>query len=262
MSYTAALDISQWQTADGYSEDIIIIKVSGGDAGLYFDSKATQHYNAATSAGKAVGMYHFAGAGDPIAEADHFIRACSPLAENDVLILDWEVHHVNPPEWCRAFIQHVKDATGITCIIYMNTSTENAYDWSPVINLNAGLWVADYRFSPEDNVPIRHWPTYIMHQYTSTPIDRDAFFGSVDQFKAYGFHPAAANPAPAPAPIPTPVVVPVPTPEPVVVPAVVKPSPSAYDAAQDQQIGRISALVDIILAYLKRYKLFQKFLNK
>lgn len=215
MAYVRASDISQYQPGDGYTEPIEIIKVSGGDAGLYYDSRATQHYYAAQNAGKAIGMYHFAGGTDPIAEADFFIRAASPLAPNDVLVLDWEVHHANPPEWCRAFIQHVKDKTGVLCMIYMNTSTENAYDWSPVINLNVGLWVADYRFTPEQNVPIRHWSTYVMHQYTSTPYDQSAWFGTVDQFKKYGFQPPVTPPpAPTPTPEPTPVPEPVPTPEP------------------------------------------------
>lgn len=227
MSYEAAVDISQYQPNDGYTEPIVVIKMGGGDAGNYYDSKATQHYYAAQTAGKAIGCYWFAGGTDPTAEADFFIRACSPLSENDVLVLDWEVQYPNPPEWCRAFIQHVKDVTGVTCIIYMNTSTENTYDWSPVINLNVGLWVADYRYGPEDNVPIKHWPTYVMHQYTSTPFDHDAWFGTVDQFKAYGYHNAqpapVPDPQPTPVPVPDPEPVPTPTPEPAPTPDPIEP---------------------------------------
>lgn len=195
-----ACDISQYQPSDNYDEQIVLIKVSGGDAGLYYDSKATQHYYAAQNAGKAIGMYHFAGGTDPIAEADHFIRACSPLAQNDVLALDWEVHHANPVEWCRQFIKRVKDSTGVTPLIYMNTSTENAYDWTPVIQQNVGLWLADYRYSPDENCPITHWPTYVMHQYTSTPYDKDAWFGTVEQFKAYGYQGGTDVSTPSPAP--------------------------------------------------------------
>lgn len=226
MSYTAACDLSQYQPGDNYPEPIELIKVSGGDAGLYYDSKATQHYYAAQNAGKAIGMYHFAGGTDPIQEADHFIRACSPLTENDVLVLDWEVHHPNPVEWCRIFIQRVKDVTTVTPLIYMNTSTENAYDWTPVINQNVGLWLADYRYSPDENCPVKHWPTYVMHQYTSTPYDKDAFFGTVDQFKAYGYHTTTSVPVETPTPEATPDVpapTPEPTPEPAPAPAVTPP---------------------------------------
>lgn len=221
--------------------------MSGGDDGLYYDSKASQNYRGAIAAGKAVGMYHFAGGGDPIAEAEYFLRACSPLAENDVLVLDWEIQHANPVEWCRAFIQHIKDKTGVTCMIYMNTSTENVLDWTPVINLGCGLWVADYRFTPAQNVPIHRWKTYIMHQYTSTPLDRDVFFGTVDQFKKYGYH-APVAPAPAPAPLPaTP-----PAPAPAPVPPVVPPAPeiTEHDKVQDAQIGALQALLQKVVDFL------------
>ena len=213
-------DISRWQGDYNMNDgnEIIVIKMSGGDDGLYLDSKANRNYYAAKNAGKAVGMYHFAGATDPVGEAHFFIRAVSPLEQNDVLILDWEVHHPNPVEWCRVFIQTVKDETGVIPMIYMNTSTENNYDWSPVIQQNVGLWVADYRFQPADNVPIRHWPTYIAHQYTSSPLDTSEWFGSKEQFQKYGYQvpqpetPPTPSPAPEPAPQPEPVPQPDPTP--------------------------------------------------
>ena len=225
-----ALDVSQWQGQINWNavpSEIALIKMSGGDAGHYYDSKASLNYNNAKAAGKAVGMYHFAGATDPIAESDFFIRACSPLEENDVLVLDWEVSHPNPVEWCRVFIQHVKDVTGVIPLIYMNTSTENSHDWSPVINMNVGLWVADYRYTPDDNVPIRHWSTYVMHQYTSDGseagiagrVDVNEWFGTKEQFQKYGFQTAAPEVAPPIVITPPSPVVPVTPPEPVSVPA-------------------------------------------
>ena len=194
-----AIDCSQWQGQinwDAVNTEIAIIKMSGGDAGLYYDSQASRNYAEAKRTGKAVGMYHFAGGTDPVGEADFFIRAVSPLEENDVLVLDWEVRHPNPVEWCRIFIQTVIDKTGVRPLIYMNTSTENSYDWSPIVNLNIGLWVADYRMGPEANVPIKHWPTYVMHQFTSSGsepgidgrVDVNEWFGTKEQFNLYGWH--------------------------------------------------------------------------
>jgi len=226
-----AIDISQWQGQinwDAVNTEIAIIKMSGGDAGLYYDSQASRNYAEAKRTGKAVGMYHFAGGTDPVGEADFFIRAVSPLEENDVLILDWEVRHSNPVEWCRIFIQTVIDKTGVRPLIYMNTSTENSYDWSPVVNQNIGLWVADYRYSTNDNVPIKHWPTYVMHQFTSSGsepgiggrVDVNEWFGTKDQFKLYGWHAPVEPPVvvpPVEPPVP-PVVEP-----PVVIPPVVEP---------------------------------------
>lgn len=220
-----ALDVSQWQglinwdavKAAGY--EIAVIKMSGGDDGLYLDSKANQNYYGAQRAGLAVGMYHFAGGGDPIAEADYFVTACSPLAENDVMVLDWEVQHPNPVGWCQAFVNRVHERTGTWPLIYMNGSTRNAYDWTPVVQ-NCGVWIAWYGCDPEGDLPVPG--VYVMHQYTSTGsvpgiagnVDLNAWYGTVEQFNKYGYH---ATVAPAPEPAPTPIVdvtPPAPTPAP------------------------------------------------
>src|SRR3954470_5912939 len=115
-SVIRAIDVSQYQGVIDWNQvqaEIAMIKVSGGDNGLYYDARATSNYINAKAAGKAVGMYHFAGGGQPEEEADFFIRACSPLEQDDVMVLDWEIQHPNPVEWCRRFIQHVIDKTGV-----------------------------------------------------------------------------------------------------------------------------------------------------
>lgn len=222
MAQTAAIDVSVWQGMIDFKkvpQPIVIIKVSGGDGKttpLYFDAKAAVNYRNAKAAGKAVGLYHFAGAGDPIKEADKFIAACSPLAKDDVLILDWEVNHKDPDTWCSTFINRVKAKSGVTSLMYMNTSTENSISWSKTRATGAGLWIADYRFSPEANVPIKHWPFYAMHQYSSSGkvagisgnVDMNVFFGTVTQFKKYGYK-EIVSVKPAPKPIAQPPTAPV-----------------------------------------------------
>lgn len=212
MSWEHAVDISQYQSSDDYDVHIIMIKMCGGDAGLYYDSRATQHYYAAQNSGKAIGMYHFAGGTDPIAEADFFVRACSPLTENDVMALDWEISNPDPVGWCTQFVNRVHDTTGVWPLIYMNASTVQAHDWSSVLN-NCGLWIAHWGYTPDEDIP--NVPTYVMHQYQGSPLDLDAWFGSVEQFKAYGYH---AQPTPTPTPEPEPVPSPEPSPEPQPVP--------------------------------------------
>lgn len=232
MAETRAIDVSRWQGIIDWRQvkasgiDIAIIKMSGGDDGLYVDSRANANYYGAVGAGIAVGMYHFAGGTDPIAEADYYIQACSPLAEDDVLVLDWEVQHSNPVEWCRQFTQRCIDRTGVAPLLYINGSTWNAYDWSPVTAI-CGVYVAWYDRSPEDNLPVPGM--YVMHQYSSTGsvpgisgnVDLDMFFGTVEQFKKYGYHAPTPTPEPAPTPVPEPVPTPAPAPAPVPVTPVV-----------------------------------------
>lgn len=265
MSYTPALDVSQWQGAIDFtqiSEPIVIIKFSGGDGTqtpLYLDSQANHDYYSAKAAGKAIGIYHFLGPTSPTEQADFFLNAASPLDQNDVLCLDFEIETDNPVGRCQEFIQHLIDKGAPIPLIYMDTDRENRFDWSPVINQNVGLCVADYRYGPEDNVPIKHWPTYVMHQFNSSPIDHDAFFGTVEQFKAYGWHdgqpagttppppnttpisevpqpptpPAPTPPAqtsdPVPVPEPIPPVIPPPVIPPAVEPPVETPTPNFFE---------------------------------
>ena len=203
----AAKDISRYQGSwSDTGEPIYMIKMSGGDAGLYMDSDAATNYDQSVSHGKAVGGYHFAGGTDPVAEANYFMQAMKPLAENDVYALDWEVSNPDPVGWCNTFVTHVHDTIGVWPLIYMNLSTLNTYNWSPVLT-NCGLWLADWNGNPSGTVNTSH--TYVMQQYSDGPnYDHDSWFGTIDEFKAYGWHipvaPAPAPPTPPPAPVPTP----------------------------------------------------------
>ena len=200
-NWIEACDVSQYQGDIDWStipESIVIIKMGGGDSGNYFDNKAAQNYDGAVKAGKAVGGYWFAGGTDPVAEANFFMRCMEPLAENDVYALDWEVAHPNPVVWCLAFMQTVHDKIGVWPLLYINLATLNAYDWSPVL-ATCGLWLADWAVSPDASIQTSH--VYVMQQYADGPdYDRDAWFGTIDEFKAYGYH--APKPMPAPVPVP------------------------------------------------------------
>lgn len=219
MAYIPAKDISRWQGAwQDTGEPIVMIKMSGGDDGLYMDAQATNNYRQAVAAGKAVGGYHFAGATDPIAEANYFMQAMSPLAENDVYALDWEVSHPDPVGWCSQFVQHVHDTIGVWPLVYMNLSTLRSRDWTPVFS-NCGLWLADWNNDPEAAISTPF--PIVMQQYADGPsYDRDAWFGTVEAFKKYGWHAQQETPSeptpqptPTPDPTPTPVEPPVPTPD-------------------------------------------------
>lgn len=216
-----AKDISRYQGAwQDTGEPIVMIKIGGGDDGLYFDSDATPNWNGAVSAGKAVGGYWFAGGGDPVAEANFFMNGMKPLEENDVYALDWEIQHADPVGWCNTFLNHVHDTIGVWPLIYMNLNTLNTYNWQPVLN-NCGLWLADWAVSPSGTIPTSH--TYVMQQFSDGPnYDHDEWFGTVDQFKKYGWHaPTTPTPAPTPTPTPTP---PVPQPDPTPVPPTPEPT--------------------------------------
>lgn len=225
MAWTRAKDISRYQGAfSDTGEQIILIKMSGGDDGLYMDSQASQHYSAAVAASKAVGGYHFGGGVlGAEAEAAYFLKAMSPVAENDVFALDVEAAlagRADVVQWSLDFCHYIHDHTNVWPLVYMNLSTLNAHDWTPVLN-NCGLWLADWAVSPDATIPTHY--TYVMQQYSDGPnYDHDAFFGTVEQFKAYGYHATPSVPVQLPEPPPV-----APTPEPIVEPAPEAPTPEA-----------------------------------
>src|ERR1700745_910425 len=155
MSRVDAVDISQWQGNVDFGavpQPIVMMKASGGDAGLYIDSRCYQYYDQAKHQhGKAVGLYHFAGGGNPIAEANYFIQACQPLEKYDVFALDWEIQHPNPVGWCLEFVNRVHELTGTWPLLYVNLATLRAYDWSPVL-ANCGLWVAAWTYNVDADI--------------------------------------------------------------------------------------------------------------
>lgn len=218
---TPAKDISRYQGAwQDTGEPIVMLKIGGGDVGMYYDSDATNNYYGAKAAGKAVGGYWFAGGTDPIAEANYFMRGMQPYVENDVFALDWEVSNPDPVGWCTAFVNHVHDTIGVWPLLYVNLSTLQAHNWSPVLN-NCGLWLADWTGDPNSTIQVGY-NGYVMLQYNDGPVyDRDEWEYDVATFNKYGYHVAndpSQQPAPQPTPTPTPTPEPTPTPTPQPVP--------------------------------------------
>lgn len=207
-----AVDISRYQgTWQDYPAPIVMIKMSGGDAGLYMDSQASNNYNMAVKAGKAVGGYHFIGwTIGATAEANYFMQAMSPVAENDVYALDVEAipAGVDPVLYVTEMVNAIHARLNLYPLVYMNLSTLNAHDWSPVL-ANCGLWLADWNGNPNATIPTLH--TYVMQQYSDGPnYDHDEWFGTVAQFQKYGYHaPAPVAPAPVAVSQPEPVAIPV-----------------------------------------------------
>lgn len=237
---TLAKDISRWQgTYSETNEPIIFVKISGGDMGLYIDPQAQSNYDAVIAHGHAFGGYHFFGNEDPVQQANYFLEAMKPWNPGEVPAVDIEsganwnpnAPGYNPVPAVLAFVNQVHSVAGAWPMVYMNLSTLLAHDWSPVTN-NCGIWLADWTGHPDEVINSGKY-TYAMQQYSDGPsYDHDVFFGTVDQFKKYGWPAAAPAPAlspapsPAPAPEPTPPVAPpAPDPTPPSVPA--EPAPPA-----------------------------------
>lgn len=197
------IDISHWQSTfnnfDGI--DFAIIKATEGVG--YVDPACDILYQRAKNAGKLLGVYHYARpdtGNSAIAEADWFIDNIKGYLNEAILVLDWEEGDLGNTRWAKAFLDRVKERTGIKALIYMSASPMNSYDWSSVANADYGLWVANYGTNngqPQENVfnnyPVKYWKFYAIWQYTSCgrtggyngDVDMDLFNGDKEAWRKY-----------------------------------------------------------------------------
>jgi len=192
------VDKSAWQPItlvdpDGTQFDII--KATQGTG--YVSPICDQQYQQAKGWGHKRGVFHYAGGGDPIAEAKFFLQNIQGYLHDAILVLDWESaqnaaynQHVN---WVLPFAAYIYAQTGIRIVIYMSASVLKLADWSPLVNNNYGLWIAGYpdlRSSftlPDFIYSTSPWPFYAIWQYTNSngALDRDYFNGNAAAWDAY-----------------------------------------------------------------------------
>ena len=121
------IDVSHWQKdinwnavkADGV--EFAIIKAGGSDSGFYTDSKFRANYNAAKSAGIAVGAYYFVGKycksyEDGVADAKRFIAMISGMQFEYPVYIDFEAPDSSD-----------KEGNTEACICFCQTMEDNGY---------------------------------------------------------------------------------------------------------------------------------------
>lgn len=173
--------------------DFVIIKATGGTG--YVNEWCDPIMQKAIAAGKRKGVYHFRddgyGYASPIAEADFFIdNITGYLDGRTLLVLDWEAGDLSDTNWVLQWCNRVFERTGVKPLVYMSEWVENTYDWSAVVAADYGLWIAKYS---TQEPTLRHWPFYIMWQYTSSKrlagysgdLDHNHFYGDANVWDAY-----------------------------------------------------------------------------
>lgn len=217
--------------------DGVIVKATGGTG--YVNPVCDNHIQQAKKAGLVHGVYHFAhesgGTGSAKAEADHFLKNIQGYVGHSVPALDFEaanlINHASGVEWAHEWLDRFHSQTDVRPLIYMPGWVVSAYDWSPVVNDDYGLWLAYWPTRPSSfsygQLPkVKHWNTLAMWQFTdsgrlhgwSGKLDLDVFTGDRAAWAAYaskgGAKPKPKPPVPAPKPVPDPSPKPKPKPKP------------------------------------------------
>ena len=140
------IDISRWNKVDLSKVpcDFVIVKATQGTK--YVSPEYDTQIAQAESLNKCLGVYHYAGGGGAVPEAEHFITTVKPYIGKAILVLDWEGEQ-NPnfgnPIYAMAWLAYVKQKTGITPFIYMSKSVCRQYakQWDS----SYPLWCAQYK---------------------------------------------------------------------------------------------------------------------
>ena len=189
--------------------DAVICKATEGTG--YVNPYCDEHYQSAKSAGKLLGVYHYASGGNPEAEAEFFINNVQGYLHEAILVLDWESGDNaawGDSSWVARFCAHIVALTGINPMIYVQRSAANQCTGLG----DYGIWLAEYpdyaRRGWGDYVEPNYSGDYAMHQFTSSgaisgwsgPLDLSLFFGDTDAWLAYAGATGQLAPIPQPQP--------------------------------------------------------------
>jgi GH25 family lysozyme M1 (1,4-beta-N-acetylmuramidase) len=209
------IDISHYQgnpnevalKAGGLS--FVIEKATQGTS--FLDPTYVVNRREALAAGLVNGGYHFAGGYDPVAEATFYCATVGQLNPGELAVLDFEIPMGDPVPWCLAWLKTTEARLGVKPLIYLNQSTVNGFDWSPVVAGDFGLWLAKYD-QLQSVTAVKWWNGEAIKQYfdkgtvggVAGEVDQDVFFGDLAALLKYGKAGAGKTPAPVPAPRPAP----------------------------------------------------------
>lgn len=232
MAEIKGIDISVhqgWVNWDAIQRDVNFVVVRAGYGGGGRDGQFARNWAEARSRGIPRMTYFFAypGRSSGRAQAEEFFHIVGKLQPGESIALDMEDEPVygrglinTDVAWAKEFLDRCKELFGVKGLIYMNSNVLDRFDWTPIVQGDHGLWIANYgpnNGKPNTRPGSGEWPFWAMWQYTShgnlggiSPVDINIFSGDVNQFLKYGLSGAApapnvpAPPKPAPQPAPAP----------------------------------------------------------
>ena len=198
------IDVSRWQGNIDLSivpADFVIVKATQGTS--YVSSQYLRQIQQAESAGRLLGVYHYASKGGAIPEAEHFLKTVKDYIGKAILCLDWEGEdndNFGSPQYAIAFLKYVEQKTGIKPFIYMSKSVCRQY--ASMWDATFPLWCAQYanyqytgyKSHPwTDNKGFGAWKDCQIYQYSSRgrlpgynrDLDLDLAYITPEQWKEY-----------------------------------------------------------------------------
>lgn len=196
------IDIASYQTginvsSTGVDCDFVIIKATQGTS--YINPDFERAYSQALSAGKCLGIYHYASGTGAKAEVDFFLKVIGNRVGQAILCLDWEYsegggenYQLGNPAYAKEWLDYLYSKTGVRGFLYTSKSFCRSLDWSAVAPTYP-LWCAQYaNMNPTgyqsnpwtDDKGWGAWDKATIYQYSGTG-KISGYSGNVDLNIAY-----------------------------------------------------------------------------
>ena len=230
MSKLTWLDISEHQGAvnwDQIQRDYqagniggVFVRVGYGTAtGMQKDGQFDRNWSEARNRGIPHGGYGFAypGRSSGAVQANGMATIIGQLQPGEITALDLEdeasygrVLVNSDVQWSGEFESTLRDRLGCVPLSYMNSNVLGRFDFSNLVALNSGLWIANYGANDGANhgaPSSQEFPFVAFHQYTSrgnfagiSPVDASEFSGKAEDAVKYGLQGTPPAPVQQPAP--------------------------------------------------------------
>ena len=198
------IDLSHWNQVNDWDAirkagfEFCFIKATEGT--YFLDNTYKARKDKVRKAGMLLGAYHFAGATDPVKEADWFLENVGDLQSGEIVILDYETHKLaDPASWSLKWLTRVEEKLGFKPMLYTYHEFLKKYDWSKVSKNNNGLWAARYGLQTPFPNPLMKpatgsWSFYAIWQFCSKGtvpgikgnVDLNTSDMSLETLKKYG----------------------------------------------------------------------------
>ena len=114
------IDVSSWQSGIEVDQlqgvEFVISKATEGTS--YVNPDCDRVYWDAKNSGKKVGVYHFAGGGNAIAEAEYFVENINGYIGEAVLVLDFDGSAIYPGVGgVKTWLDAVYNMTGVRAMV-------------------------------------------------------------------------------------------------------------------------------------------------
>lgn len=192
MTQLVGIDVSSFQsqtTLAAYLRIVDFVVVKATEGATYQDPSYASHVAQVRASGKLLCHYHFAHpdhGNSPASEVANFLSHAD-LRPGDCVALDFEVRP-GTASWAVAWLQAVAKQTKASPWFYSYPSLLSEVVAGASSSQRSSLssyplWLASYTVkAPSPNV--YGWANLSAWQYTSSPIDRDVFFGDASVWGA------------------------------------------------------------------------------